>query len=195
MTPPPILDDTPGEAKPAPVVRRWTGVEVRAVRHAVRMSLREFAAHLGVSDRMVSKWEAGGSGMVPSVVNQAALDTCLARASNDARERFADELAAADRSAAGPGLFWAHIPFRADAPESARLLVEIAVSMLDGNPQIDHLSAEYSGGTAGSLRRPVFCGRRIDGPDVRCAEQPEHPGECRPALLTWPAPRVLRVKQ
>jgi DNA-binding transcriptional regulator YiaG len=36
----------------------WSGREVRALREARRMSVREFAAHLGVSDRMVSKWEA-----------------------------------------------------------------------------------------------------------------------------------------
>ena len=39
-------------------VLQWTGREVRALREARRMSVREFAAHLGVSDRMVSKWEA-----------------------------------------------------------------------------------------------------------------------------------------
>jgi DNA-binding transcriptional regulator YiaG len=53
-------------------VGRWTGREVRALREARRMSVREFAAHLGVSDRMVSKWEAGGPGLRPRPVNQGA---------------------------------------------------------------------------------------------------------------------------
>jgi transcriptional regulator with XRE-family HTH domain len=34
---------------------QWTGREVRALREARRTSVREIAAHLGVSDRMVSK--------------------------------------------------------------------------------------------------------------------------------------------
>lgn len=52
------------------------------------MSLREFAVHLGVSDRMVSKWEAGGEGIHPRPVNQAALDTSLVRADLDEQGRF-----------------------------------------------------------------------------------------------------------
>jgi transcriptional regulator with XRE-family HTH domain len=40
------------------VVTTWTGVESRALREALRLSVREFAARLGVSDRMVSKWGA-----------------------------------------------------------------------------------------------------------------------------------------
>ena len=36
----------------------WTGQEVRILREASRMSVRAFAAHLGVSGRMVSKWGA-----------------------------------------------------------------------------------------------------------------------------------------
>lgn len=66
----------------------WSGREVRALREARRMSVREFAAHLGVSDRMVSKWEAGGSATRPRPVNQAALDTSLARADASAQARF-----------------------------------------------------------------------------------------------------------
>jgi DNA-binding XRE family transcriptional regulator len=40
-------------------VQSWSGVEIRALREAKRMSLRDFAAHLGVSERMISRWEAG----------------------------------------------------------------------------------------------------------------------------------------
>lgn len=58
------------------------------MREARRMTLREFAAHLGVSDRMVSKWEAGRERICPRPVNQAALDTSLARAGIDVQERF-----------------------------------------------------------------------------------------------------------
>jgi hypothetical protein len=58
------------------------------------MSVREFAAHLGVSDRMVSKWEAGGPSIRPRPVNQAALDTSLAQADPTVRSRFELSLSA-----------------------------------------------------------------------------------------------------
>lgn len=66
-------------------VEQWSGDYVRALREAKRMSIREFAAHLGVSERMISKWEAGST---PRPVNQAALDTCLARSDPDTQARF-----------------------------------------------------------------------------------------------------------
>jgi DNA-binding transcriptional regulator YiaG len=47
------------------------------------MSIRAFAAQLGVSERMVSKWEAGGESIHPRPANQDALDTFLAVASVD----------------------------------------------------------------------------------------------------------------
>ena len=53
------------------------------------MSIREFAAHLGVSERMISKWEAGRENIRPRPVNQAALDTCLSRSDPDTQARFA----------------------------------------------------------------------------------------------------------
>jgi hypothetical protein len=53
------------------------------------MSVRAFAAHLGVSERMVSKWESDGSeGIRLRAVNQAALDTSLAMAEPAVRVRF-----------------------------------------------------------------------------------------------------------
>lgn len=71
-----------------PNIPLWTGREVRVLREARRMSVREFANHLGVSDRMVSKWEAAGRAMRPRPLNQAALDTSLLMASADVRQRF-----------------------------------------------------------------------------------------------------------
>jgi transcriptional regulator with XRE-family HTH domain len=71
------------------VVRQWSGKEARALRDAKRMSIREFAAHLGVHERLVSKWEAGGTRVHPRPVNQAALDTSLARSDDVVRARFA----------------------------------------------------------------------------------------------------------
>ena len=69
-------------------VQRWTGIEARALREAKRMSIREFAAHLGVSERMISKWEAGQENIRPRPVNQAAFDTALARCDPDTQARF-----------------------------------------------------------------------------------------------------------
>ncbi|WP_306948100.1 MULTISPECIES: DNA-binding transcriptional regulator [Streptomyces] len=59
---------------------------------ALRMSVREFAAYLGVSDRAVSKWEAGGENYRPRADSQAALDTALVRASDEAKARFGEAL-------------------------------------------------------------------------------------------------------
>ncbi|GAB3108707.1 helix-turn-helix transcriptional regulator [Streptomyces calidiresistens] len=70
-------------------VQRWTGREARLLREALRMTLREFAAHLGVSDRAVSKWEAGADGYVPRSETQALLDTALTRSAEEVRTRFA----------------------------------------------------------------------------------------------------------
>ncbi|MFJ6104956.1 helix-turn-helix domain-containing protein [Streptomyces sp. NPDC092359] len=65
------------------------------------MSLRDFAAYLGVSDRTVSNWEGGGSSYQPRTESQAVLDTALARASVDAKARFA---AASGASRAAPSV-------------------------------------------------------------------------------------------
>ncbi|MFJ7279773.1 SUMF1/EgtB/PvdO family nonheme iron enzyme [Kitasatospora sp. NPDC098663] len=69
-------------------VEQWTGVETRALRLAKRMSLEEFGDHLGISDRMVSKWEERGAAVKPRPVNQAALDTSLAASGPEVHERF-----------------------------------------------------------------------------------------------------------
>lgn len=39
-------------------VRRWTGLEAKLLREALRLSVRDFAAYLGVGMRTVNKWEA-----------------------------------------------------------------------------------------------------------------------------------------
>jgi transcriptional regulator with XRE-family HTH domain len=69
-------------------IPQWTGKEVRALRVARRMSVRSFAAHLGVSDRMVSKWESSGDAIRPRSLNQAALDSSLASCNAETRTRF-----------------------------------------------------------------------------------------------------------
>lgn len=74
-------------------VANWTAAEIRALRHARRMSVRGFAAHLGVSDRAVSKWEDTGKAVHLRSVSQALLDTSLYRAEPVVRRRFVGYLA------------------------------------------------------------------------------------------------------
>lgn len=69
-------------------VRLWTGRETRALRGALRMSVRAFAEHLGVAPRTVSKWERLGESTRPYPDTQAILDTALQRASTEAQARF-----------------------------------------------------------------------------------------------------------
>jgi transcriptional regulator with XRE-family HTH domain len=75
-----------------PTVSTWTSTEVRALRAAMRLSVRGFARYLGVSDRQISKWESGSR---PGPVNASALDTCLILADAATRRRFAVSLAVA----------------------------------------------------------------------------------------------------
>lgn len=84
---------------------RWTGHEAGLLRTALRMSMRAFAAHLGVAERTVSKWERAGPRTTPWPDTQAILDTALAQAGDDAKARFAQllndtsEVATADGAA------------------------------------------------------------------------------------------------
>jgi transcriptional regulator with XRE-family HTH domain len=70
------------------IVQRWTGVESRALRLALRLSVRDFAAGLGVGFRTVAKWEAAGAKITPRPEMQEALDTALARAPDETKIRF-----------------------------------------------------------------------------------------------------------
>ncbi|MFE5924109.1 helix-turn-helix domain-containing protein [Streptomyces sp. NPDC056468] len=56
----------------------------------------EFTEKLGVSDRIVSRWEADSEQASLRMVNQAALDTLLAKADKDAQGRFVGILAVDD---------------------------------------------------------------------------------------------------
>jgi transcriptional regulator with XRE-family HTH domain len=69
-------------------VGMWSGRETRALREALRMSVRNFAAYLGVNERTITKWESGSSAVRPRPELQAALDTALERASDDVVARF-----------------------------------------------------------------------------------------------------------
>ncbi len=83
-------------------VRRWTGREAKLLRVALRLSLRDFAAHLGVGVRTINKWEARGNDITPQPHMQAILDTALQRASEDERARVSAALADPEDSQAVP---------------------------------------------------------------------------------------------
>ncbi|MFD2763382.1 hypothetical protein [Micromonospora eburnea] len=69
-------------------VTTWTGQDATALRNALRMSVTAFAEHLGAARRTVAKWSSQGSNVLPRADMQAALDTVLARATPEVRERF-----------------------------------------------------------------------------------------------------------
>jgi transcriptional regulator with XRE-family HTH domain len=73
-------------------VQHWTGAQTKAFRQAMRLSVRAFAAHLGVDTRTVTKWEARGKTITLLPDTQALLDTALARAPEDAKTRFTQTL-------------------------------------------------------------------------------------------------------
>jgi transcriptional regulator with XRE-family HTH domain len=75
-------------------VYRWTGREAKLLREALRLSVRDFAARLGVGIRTVNKWEARQADITPLPHMQEVLDTALARASDEAKTRFAATRAA-----------------------------------------------------------------------------------------------------
>ena len=78
-------------------VQRWTGAETKALRQAMRLSIRAFAAHLGVDARTVNKWEARGNAIILLPDTQALLDTALDRAPHHVQTRFAQTLDSASQ--------------------------------------------------------------------------------------------------
>ncbi len=149
-------------AGPPAAVHRWTGVEVRALRLATHHSVRSFAAYLGVSDRMVSKWERGGAMITPRPVNQAALSTALsfAAAQPGILCRFAHELHATATDPASTRNRWAdlvgerrfavHVPLAVTALEEALdVAAELAVALAG------HLDIDAADITVSSTEQPT----------------------------------------
>ncbi|WP_082469254.1 SUMF1/EgtB/PvdO family nonheme iron enzyme [Sciscionella sediminilitoris] len=120
------------------MVQRWSGVEVRALREAMRMSLREFAAHLGISERMISKWEAGKENIHPRPVNQGALDTCLKRCDPDIQSRFAAKTGGSLAAGAGEDLPVTPIgDSQVQHPSDGRPMVKVDGSVYLSGPSND----------------------------------------------------------
>jgi tetratricopeptide (TPR) repeat protein len=70
------------------MVTGWTGSSACALQAALRMSNETFAAHLGIGVRTVAGWHQNPT-MQPRPDNQQVLDTALARAPEEVKERFA----------------------------------------------------------------------------------------------------------
>lgn len=69
--------------------RQWTGFDAVALQEAMRKSVREFAALLGVETTTVSNWRSSLGSVTPRPRTQEILDTTLEqRASLDDRVRF-----------------------------------------------------------------------------------------------------------
>ncbi len=139
---------------PMTIVDRWTGREAKLLREALRLSVRDFAARLGIGLRTVNKWEARQSDITPLPHMQEVLDTALARASDEAKARFTNgallkqhhELVAAKRE------------YAASQPESS---------------QGDHLAAE-----------PLCSGQVVTAPVAGSETPGEHVDDagCDPVL-------------
>ncbi|MEU8953871.1 hypothetical protein AB0C93_06160 [Streptomyces sp. NPDC048518] len=69
-------------------VHHWTGLEAKALRLALRLSVRAFAQQLGLAIATVSKWESKLAGTEPRPDTQAILDTALGRADAAVHLRF-----------------------------------------------------------------------------------------------------------
>jgi transcriptional regulator with XRE-family HTH domain/tetratricopeptide (TPR) repeat protein len=83
-------------------VQRWTGAETAALRHAMRQTVRGFAERLGVEPGTVAKWERRGASITLLPNTQAMLDTALAQASEEVRERFHASVRQPDRHLEDP---------------------------------------------------------------------------------------------
>ncbi|MGW3953080.1 helix-turn-helix domain-containing protein [Streptomyces sp. NPDC004752] len=73
-------------------VHHWTGLEAKALRLALRLSVRAFAQQLGLAVATVSKWESKLAETEPRPDTQAILDTALGRADAAVHLRFETHL-------------------------------------------------------------------------------------------------------
>jgi hypothetical protein len=135
------------------MVRHWTGREAKALRAAVRLSVRDFAEQLGIGARTVSKWEARGPGVSLRPAMQAVLDATLERASHQAKARFTLLAAASLPAIAVNGTGGL------DSPE--------APTMAQGSGQQPEASSDVGGGLNGNGHAGLTTGVVSDAEAVR----------------------------
>jgi hypothetical protein len=78
-------------------VQCWTGAETKALRQAMRLSIRAFAAYLGIDARTVNKWEARHTTITLRPHTQALMDTALMRAPEEVKTRFTQTVRSAQQ--------------------------------------------------------------------------------------------------
>ncbi|WP_405021710.1 NB-ARC domain-containing protein (plasmid) [Kitasatospora sp. NBC_00070] len=91
-------------------VQRWTGRESRALRESKRLSVRGFAAFLGVGSRTVSDWESPSNPKTISKVLQEALDSTLERCSPAEQARFWEAIGETSGASVAPSDSFLPIP-------------------------------------------------------------------------------------
>lgn len=189
-----LIDGKPAESAAAPQVRDWTGLEIRRLREALRMSVREFAYHLGVSDRMVSKWEAGREKIRPRPINQAALDMCLKRASPDVHERFVSLPGkVGDNIEPMKGSRWViHVIANTDNLEAAQLIAERLVTQ-EPMPEVSARDTTVSPVGTASYFFSVFCNQPT--PRSRCDMRRGHSDDCRDPIADEPDHLALQPSE
>src|SRR4051812_45125267 len=89
-----------GRERRVATVHHWTGLEAKALRGALRLSVRAFAQQLGLAVATVSKWESKLAGTEPRPDTQAILDTALSRADAAVHLRF--ETLLSEMTSTGP---------------------------------------------------------------------------------------------
>jgi len=70
------------------IVAGWTGEKAALLRYLVRQTTRGFAKVLGITDRMVSKWESNGGIMKPRASSCDKLDRLFLQLPEPEREAF-----------------------------------------------------------------------------------------------------------
>ncbi len=86
---------------PMATVQCWTGAETKALRQAMRLSIRAFAAHLGIDARSVNKWEARLGTITLRPATQSLMDTALDRAPDDVKSRFTQTVSTSEQEQGG----------------------------------------------------------------------------------------------
>jgi hypothetical protein len=113
----------------------WTGWEASLLRLARRMTVRQFAEHLGITSRMITRWSTGGRSIRPRSEYQAVLDESLRRCTAAERHRFQQLLEEHGRRSTMPSqrLRWCLV---IDVPPGNPALVahlELAINAVLGN--------------------------------------------------------------
>ncbi|WP_157116756.1 hypothetical protein [Nocardia vaccinii] len=69
-------------------IAKWTGLEVAALRAALRDVQVQFAARIGCSVEAVGKWERRGESITLGAKYSECMDTTLRRLDDEQRARF-----------------------------------------------------------------------------------------------------------